>query len=112
MLYLWIMFTMNVRLSLIGSVHPPLWACRRGDGVFYRKNLRPVPDRRRGREGDLTTCAQGEPHRRRPVVRGFGRERYEEANFRENQRFSQMWIRLGKLLSVYWYPAPCRTCCR
>ena len=45
------------------------------------------------------------------VVRAFGRERYEEEKFNgKNQRFSQLWIRLGKLLSVYWASGTLLTC--
>ena len=45
------------------------------------------------------------------VVRAFGRERYEDEKFNaKNQRFSQLWIRLGKLLSVYWASGTLLTC--
>ena len=37
------------------------------------------------------------------VVRAFGRERFEEEKFDEkNERYAGLWIKLGKLLSVYW----------
>ena len=37
------------------------------------------------------------------VVRAFGREKFEEDKFHQkNHAFSQLWIKLGKLLSVYW----------
>ncbi|MFR6394961.1 MAG: ABC transporter transmembrane domain-containing protein [Oscillospiraceae bacterium] len=45
------------------------------------------------------------------MVRAFGRERYEDEKFNaKNQRFSQLWIRLGKLLSVYWASGTLLTC--
>ena len=76
-LYLCIMFTMNLRLSLISALFIPIVGL--SSGVFYRKI--------------------------------FGRERYEEEKFNgKNQRFSQLWIRLGKLLSVYWASGTLLTC--
>ena len=61
-------------------------------------------------EGELTTCAQENLTGVR-VVRAFGRERYEVDRFnRRNQRFSQLWIRLGKLLSIYWASGTLLTC--
>ena len=78
-------------------------------GVFYKK----ISGRFQAAdeaEGDLTTCAQENLTAVR-VVRAFGRERYEEEKFNgKNQRFSQMWIRLGKLLSVYWASGTLLTC--
>ena len=98
-LYLSIMFSMNVRLSLIALVFIPIVGL--SSGVFYRKiSCRfQVADEA---EGELTTCAQENLTGVR-VVRAFGRERYEVERFeKKNRRFSQLWIQLGKLLSVYW----------
>ena len=53
-------------------------------------------------EGELTTCAQENLTGVR-VVRAFGRERFESDRFaRKNERFSALWVRLGKVLSIYW----------
>ena len=58
-------------------------------------------------ESDLTTCAQENLTGVR-VVRAFGRERFETDRFCEkNEKFASLWIRLGRLLSVYWPPARC-----
>ena len=98
-LYLSIMFSMNVRLSLIALVFIPIVGL--SSGVFYRKisSRFLVGDLA---EGELTTCAQENLTGVR-VVRAFGRERYEVERFeKKNRRFSQLWIQLGKLLSVYW----------
>ena len=98
-LYLSIMFSMNVRLSLIALVFIPIVGL--SSGVFYRKisSRFQVADEA---EGELTTCAQENLTGVR-VVRAFGRERYEVERFeKKNRRFSQLWIQLGKLLSVYW----------
>ena len=99
LLYLSIMFSMNVKLSLVATVFIPIVGLF--SGVFYRK----ISSRFKGAdeaEGELTTCAQENLTGVR-VVRAFGRERYEVERFEtKNSRFSQLWIRLGKLLSVYW----------
>ena len=106
-LYLCIMFTMNLRLSLISALFIPIVGL--SSGVFYKK----ISGRFQAAdeaEGDLTTCAQENLTAVR-VVRAFGRERYEEEKFSgKNQRFSQLWIRLGKLLSVYWASGTLLTC--
>ena len=99
LLYLSIMFSMNVKLSLAATVFIPIVGLF--SGVFYRKisSRFKVADEA---EGELTTCAQENLTGVR-VVRAFGRERYEVERFEtKNSRFSQLWIRLGKLLSVYW----------
>lgn len=98
-LYMWIMFTMNLRLSLIALAFIPVVGL--SSGIFYKmiSSRFQVADEA---EGDLTTCAQENLTGVR-VVRAFGREKYEVDRFSEkNSRFSELWIRLGKLLSVYW----------
>ena len=98
-LYVTIMLRMNVRLTLIALLFIPIVGI--SSGVFYRKisSRFQVADEA---EGELTTCAQENLTGVR-VVRAFGREKYEEDKFNEkNRRFSALWIRLGRLLSVYW----------
>ena len=98
-LYLVIMFRMNVKLSLVASLFIPIVGL--SSGVFYKRisSRFQVADEA---EGALTTCAQENLTGVR-VVRAFGRERYEVERFNEkNNRFSELWIKLGKLLSVYW----------
>lgn len=106
-LYLSIMFSMNVKLSLVALVFIPIVGL--SSGVFYRKisSRFQVADEA---EGELTTCAQENLTGVR-VVRAFGRERYEVDRFnRRNERFSQLWIKLGKLMSVYWASGTFLTC--
>lgn len=98
-LYLAIMFAMNVRLSLVALAFIPIVGM--SSGLFYGKisSRFQVADEA---EGKLTTCAQENLTGVR-VVRAFGRERYEVERFNEkNSSFSELWIQLGKLLSVYW----------
>ena len=98
-LYLSIMFSMNVKLSLVALLFIPIVGIT--SGVFYAK----ISSRFKAAdeaEGELTTCAQENLTGVR-VVRAFGREKYEEDKFHQkNHHFSQLWIKLGKLLSVYW----------
>jgi len=106
-LYLAIMFSMNTRLAVIALLFVPIVGL--SSGVFYRKisNRFQAADEA---EGDLTTCAQENLTGVR-VVRAFGRERYEEEKFnRKNERFSQLWIKLGRLMSVYWASGTLLTC--
>ena len=98
-LYLTIMFSMNVRLSLVALAFIPIVGL--SSGVFYAK----ISSRFKAAdeaEGELTTCAQENLTGVR-VVRAFGREKFEEDKFgAKNHAFSALWIKLGKLLSVYW----------
>ncbi len=106
-LYLVIMFRMNPRMSLIALCFLPVVGL--SSGVFYRKISRRFKTADEA-EGEVTTCAQENLTGVR-VVRAFGRERFEEDKFRaKNERFSQLWIRLGKLMSVYWASGTLLTC--
>ncbi len=106
-LYLTIMFSMNVKLSLISLAFIPIVGLC--SGVFYRRISSRFQTADEA-EGELTTCAQENLTGVR-VVRAFGRERYEIDRFNEkNERFSKLWIRLGKLLSVYWASGTLLTC--
>ncbi len=98
-LYMSIMFSMNVKLSLVALAFIPIVGL--SSGLFYKK----ISSRFQAAdeaEGELTTCAQENLTGVR-VVRAFGRERFEVDRFNQkNERFSNLWIKLGKLLSVYW----------
>ena len=106
-LYLGIMFSMNVSMSLISLAFIPIVGL--SSGVFYRhisKRFQAADEA----EGELTTCAQENLTGVR-VVRAFGREKFELDRFSEkNQHFSTLWIKLGKLLSVYWASGTLLTC--
>ncbi|HHV31510.1 MAG: ABC transporter ATP-binding protein [Ruminococcaceae bacterium] len=98
-LYLAIMFSMNVKISLIALAFIPVVAAY--SGIFYAK----IAKRFRAAdeaEGELSSTVQENLTGVR-VVRAFGRERFEIDRFDErNNRFANMWIRLGSLLSSYW----------
>ncbi|MBQ8589342.1 MAG: ABC transporter ATP-binding protein [Firmicutes bacterium] len=106
-LYLWIMFSMNVKLASIASIFVPLICII--SGVFYRKISYHFKEADEA-EGALTTCAQENLTGVR-VVRAFGREKYEIDRFQEkNEFFSDLWIRLGKISSIYWASGTLMTC--
>ena len=94
-----IMFSMNVKISLVALAFIPLVAAY--SGIFYSK----IAKRFRladEAEGELSSTVQENLTGVR-VVRAFGRERYEIERFDErNNRFAGLWIRLGRLLSAYW----------
>ena len=98
-LYLCIMLVMNWRLALVAAVFIPITALE--SGVFYGKISTRFKTADEA-EGELTTCAQENLTGVR-VVRAFGRERYEIDKFaQKNDRFSELWVELGRVLSVYW----------
>ena len=97
--YLCIMFSMNWTIALISAVFIPLVVLY--SMIFYSKiNVRfRAADEA---EGVLSTAVQENLTGVR-VVRAFGRERWEVDRFNEkNRRFSNLWVELGKLMSVYW----------
>ncbi len=106
-LYLGIMFRMDVPLTLIAAAFIPIVGV--SSGVFYRgiaSRFKAADEA----EGAVTTAAQENLTGVR-VVRAFGREQFEVERFNaKNERFSQLWIRLGGLLAVYWASGTLLTC--
>ncbi len=98
-LYLSIMFSMNTRLSLIVLAFIPVTGL--SSWLFFSR----ISSRFKAAdeaEGELTTMVQENLTGVR-VVRAFGRERYEIDKFNgKNDGFSQLWIRLGHVLSLFW----------
>ncbi|WP_312693421.1 ABC transporter ATP-binding protein [Caproiciproducens sp.] len=96
---LMIMFSMNVKISLVALAFIPIVAAY--SGIFYSK----IAKRFRladEAEGELSSTVQENLTGVR-VVRAFGREQYEIERFdKRNNRFAGLWIRLGRLLSAYW----------
>ena len=105
--YLWAMFAMNAKLALVSLAFVPLVAL--SSGLFYGRiaSRFKVADEA---EGELTTMVQENLTGVR-VVRAFGRESFELGKFNEkNDRFSELWIRLGRVLAVYWASGTLLTC--
>ena len=98
-LYMFLMLSLNLTAAAVCILFIPVVAL--SSGVFYRAISSRFKEADEA-EGALTTCAQ-ENFTGVRVVRAFGRERFEVDRFNEkNDRFSELWIRLGKLLAVYW----------
>ncbi len=98
-LYVWIMLRMNVRLTLVALCFIPVVGI--SSAVFYGR-ISGRFQKADEAEGELTTCTQENLTGVR-VVRAFGREAFEEEKFfTKNDRYSALWIKLGKVLSVYW----------
>ena len=94
-----LMLSMNVKLTFIVLIFVPIIVIY--SGVFYgilsKKFL--VADEA---EGELFTVTQENLTGVR-VVRAFGREKYEIEKFsRKNNRFSDLWVKLGYQLGYYW----------
>ena len=94
-----IMFSMNVKLATIAAVFIPVVMAY--SGIFYAKiatRFRVADEA----EGELSSTVQENLTGVR-VVRAFGRERFEIERFdKKNNTFANLWIQLGKLMSLYW----------
>lgn len=98
-LYLGIMFSMNVQVTLAAAVFFPViigYSC-----YFYSRIGKRFQDADEA-EGALSSTVQENLTGVR-VVRAFGREKYEIDRFdQKNNAYSDLWVYLGKLMSVYW----------
>ena len=98
-LYLGIMFSMNVKITLAAAAFFPViigYSC-----YFYSRIGKRFQDADEA-EGALSSTVQENLTGVR-VVRAFGREKYEIDRFDEkNNAYSNLWVHLGKLMSVYW----------
>ena len=94
-----LMFSMNIRLSLIALIFLPVILIY--SAVFYSKISSRFQSADEA-EGRLSSAVQENCTGVR-VVRAFGREKYEIDRFDEkNNAFARLWIRLGYLLTYYW----------
>lgn len=94
-----LMFSMNVTLSLISLFFVPIVFLY--SFIFYRKVGKDFLAADEA-EGNLTVIAQENLTGVR-VVRAFGREEYELEKFQKyNDIFSNLWIKLGDTLSIFW----------
>lgn len=94
-----LMFSMNVKLSLIALCFIPIVIAY--NGIFYglvSKGFKKTDES----DGRLYAAAQ-ENFTGVRVVRAFGREQYEVDKFdKRNKEYSDCWIKLGHKLSLYW----------
>ena len=97
--YMVIMFSMNVKISLIAVSFFPIVILY--SGYFFSKIAQNFQEADEA-EGILSSVVQENLTGVR-VVRAFGRESFERKRFDEkNERFAGLWIYLGKFLSLYW----------
>lgn len=106
-LYLYLMFRMDVPLTLLAIAFLPISGI--ASCVFYlgiASRFKAADEA----ESELTTVAQENLTGVR-VVRAFGREAFEVKRFNEkNDRFSKLWIKLGGMLAVFWASGTFMTC--
>ena len=94
-----LMFSMNVPLALIALIFIPIVVGYSLIFVVIVGNRFRVADEA---EGVLTAIVQENLTGVR-VVRAFGRERFEKDKFnRQNDLFSDMWVRLGRVMGLNW----------
>lgn len=94
-----LMFSMNVKLSLIATCFIPIVMAYSGIFAAQIAKRFKVADEA---EGSLSATVQ-ENFTGVRVVRAFGREAFEIERFTEkNNTFASLWIHLGHLLSYYW----------
>ena len=97
--YMVIMFSMNVKISLIAVSFFLIVILY--SGYFFSKIAQHFQEADEA-EGILSSVVQENLTGVR-VVRAFGRESFERKRFDEkNERFAGLWIYLGKFLSLYW----------
>jgi ATP-binding cassette subfamily B protein len=93
------MLGMNIRLTLIAMIPLPVivWY-----SIFFHHKFRKGFQECDESEGRLSAMAQENLTGVR-VVRAFGRERYERDRFDvQNKSYTNLWIRLGRLMSLFW----------
>lgn len=94
-----LMFSMNIKLSLIALAFIPIIMTY--TGVFYGIISKKFKDADEA-DGMLYSTAQENLTGVR-VVRSFGREKHELEKFeKKNNAFATLWIKLGHQLSFYW----------
>ena len=94
-----IMFSMNVKISLVVAVFIPIIALY---SFFFSSKISKRFMDADIAEGKLSSTVQENLTGVR-VVRAFGRENYEIERFDErNNHFADLWIRLGHMMTTYW----------
>ena len=98
-LYLGIMFSMNVPITLAAAAFFPVII---GYSTFFHSRIGKRFQDADEAEGALSSTVQENLTGVR-VVRAFGREKYEIDRFdQKNNAYSDLWVYLGKLMSVFW----------
>jgi len=94
-----LMFTMDREISLVAAAFLPFILVY---SFFYYTKMAQRFLAADQAEGELTTDVQ-EALTSVRVIRAFGREKYEVEKFDKlNDRFSQLWVKLGDLMGIFW----------
>lgn len=94
-----LMFSMNVKLSLIALCFIPIVLAY---SIIFFAKISSRFQKADEAEGDLSAMVQ-ENFTGVRVVRAFGRQAYEIERFdQKNNYFSNLWIKLGYILGFYW----------
>ena len=97
--YMGVMFSMNVRISLVAMAFVPVIIAY--SVIFFGKIAKHFTEADEA-EGELSTVVQENLTGVR-VVRAFGRERDELKKFREkNKKYTDIWLRVGAMMSNFW----------
>ncbi len=93
------MLSINPRLTAVSCLFIPIIV---GYSFFFHRRIGETFEKADEEEALLSSITQENLTGVR-VVRAFGREKEESVRFRlQNERFTQMWIHLMKLLSAFW----------
>lgn len=97
--YASVMFSMNGRLALVAFAFMPVIVAT--SAIFFSRIAKHFQEADEA-EGALSADIQENLTGVR-VVRAFGRERAELEKFRvKNQRFTDLWIRVGHMMTTFW----------
>lgn len=101
-LALYFMLTINVKLTIVAAVFIPIIILY---SLFFHKGIGESFEKVDTEEGKLSSIAQENLTGVR-VVRAFGREAYERERFeKQNENYTNMWVRLMNLLAGFWSTA-------
>lgn len=101
-LALYFMLTINVKLTIVAAVFIPIIILY---SLFFHKGIGESFEKVDTEEGKLSSIAQENLTGVR-VVRAFGREAYERERFeKQNENYTNMWVRLMNLLASFWSTA-------
>ncbi|MBQ4264509.1 MAG: ABC transporter ATP-binding protein [Clostridia bacterium] len=97
--YMTMMFTMNVKISLLACAFVPLVI---GTSIYYHGKIGKSFTAFDESEGALSSIVQENLTGVR-VVRAFGRERDELKKFRDrNDKHTSLWLKMGSMMTSFW----------
>ncbi len=104
---IFMMYSMNVTVATAAVAFMPIIF---GYSLIFNSKINKRFKEADESEGFLSTVAQENLTGVR-VVRAFGREAYERDKFEKaNQRFTMLWAKLGRIMSLYWGTSDLAAC--